>query len=73
MILYQFLSLFKYLGCKDERPDCDYIVSITGGGEKLRRYCNTWKDDAAVKQCRRTCHMCESVLIAVSSTDVLGT
>ncbi|XP_020628701.1 uncharacterized protein LOC110065876 [Orbicella faveolata] len=47
-------------GCKDERPDCDYIVKSTGGGEKLHQYCKKWKDDAAVKQCRRTCHMCKA-------------
>ena len=59
MFMYLLASLFQYQGCKDERPDCDYIVKATGGGEKLQQYCNQWKDDAAVKQCRGTCRMCE--------------
>lgn len=59
MFMYLFVSLFQYQGCKDERTDCDYIVKATGGGEKLQQYCNKWKDDAAVKQCRGTCRMCE--------------
>ncbi|XP_078365446.1 uncharacterized protein LOC144649745 isoform X3 [Oculina patagonica] len=46
------------IGCKDERSDCNRIAEITGGGEKLERYCNKWKDDPAVKQCPKTCNMC---------------
>ncbi|KAL9975471.1 hypothetical protein ACROYT_G012632 [Oculina patagonica] len=45
-------------GCKDERSDCKRIAEMTGGGEKLERYCNKWKDDPAVKQCPKTCNMC---------------
>ena len=52
-------SLVFFVGCKDERQDCDRLIAKTGGGEKLEKYCKKWKDEPAVKQCLATCNMCE--------------
>ncbi|XP_073232447.1 uncharacterized protein [Porites lutea] len=42
----------------DEPKDCVRIVDLTGGGENLKKYCDYWKDDSAVKECRKTCGFC---------------
>ena len=52
------LSFFS-VECKDERSDCQTLIDKTGGGQKLEQYCKKWKDHAAVKQCPKTCNMCE--------------
>lgn len=45
--------------CEDERPDCKNLIERTGGGEALETYCDTWKKDKAIQQCRKTCNMCK--------------
>ncbi len=50
---------FFSVDCQDERSDCENLITKTGGGVKLEEYCNKWKDDPAVKQCPKTCNMCE--------------
>lgn len=45
--------------CEDERPDCKSLIEKTGGGEALETYCDTWKKDKAIQQCRKTCNMCK--------------
>ena len=45
--------------CEDERPDCKNLIEKTGGGEALETYCDTWKKDKAIQQCRKTCNMCK--------------
>ena len=49
----------------DEPKDCVRLVSITGGGRKLKDYCLYWKNDPAVKECRRTCGFCKLSIASV--------
>ncbi|XP_027058601.1 ectin-like isoform X3 [Pocillopora damicornis] len=44
--------------CEDERTDCYALVVKTGGGQALENYCNRWKAENAIQQCRRTCNLC---------------
>ncbi|XP_058954689.2 ectin isoform X3 [Pocillopora verrucosa] len=44
--------------CEDERTDCYALVVKTGGGQALENYCNQWKAENAIQQCRRTCNLC---------------
>ena len=56
------LSFFSVV-CEDERKDCYRLVDKTGGGAKLKEYCNKWKDDTAVKQCPKTCGVCKCFFV----------
>ena len=49
----------------DEPKDCVRIVDLTGGGENLKKYCDYWKDDSAVKECRKTCGFCKLPLACI--------
>lgn len=49
----------------DEPKDCVRIVDLTGGGENLKKYCDYWKDDPAVKECRKTCGFCKLPLASI--------
>lgn len=52
-------SLFFPIVCEDERTDCYALVVKTGGGQALENYCNRWKAENAIQQCRRTCNLCK--------------
>ena len=55
--------LFRFsIGCEDERDDCYKIIMKTGGtreSDALKKYCEKWRNDPAVKQCKSTCGFCE--------------
>ncbi|XP_031550835.1 uncharacterized protein LOC116288213 [Actinia tenebrosa] len=42
--------------CKDLRQDCD---SIPLKGDKLTEYCEKWKKNPAIRQCKKTCGWCK--------------
>lgn len=57
-----FILFLFSLGCEDERDDCDRIIMITGGtreSDALKKYCEKWRNDPAVKLCKNTCGFCE--------------
>ena len=52
----KFLVLIFLQGCEDER-DCSSIAQMSE--DDLNKYCERWKNDAAVKQCAKTCQFCK--------------
>ena len=53
-------------GCEDER-DCSSIAQMSE--DDLNKYCEYWKNDAAVKQCAKTCQFCKCKRWTESETD----
>ncbi|KXJ12772.1 protein PRY2 [Exaiptasia diaphana] len=49
---------FPPLDCKDERDDCSWITDNNPDADELARYCIEYRDDNAVKQCKKTCGLC---------------
>ena len=54
-------------GCEDERDDCSWIAQMSE--DDLEEYCERWKNDAAVKQCAKTCQFCKCKRWTESETD----
>jgi len=60
MVIFVHIESQVTSDCYDERPDCSKITDMNPSRLAFENYCLFWKNDAAVKQCRKTCQFCKS-------------
>ncbi|KXJ12760.1 hypothetical protein AC249_AIPGENE12847 [Exaiptasia diaphana] len=63
---------FPPADCKDERDDCSWITDNNPDADDLAKYCIEYRDDDAVKQCKKTCGLCSLGMPRIADKDNLN-